>query len=303
MFNTVSGKDYYAKIDSPSYSVGDTKIFSVTRVENGITNTFNKKHKVIDSYHLFDELITNWEITTNRTNDTINQWLDKDGVFQTIGSGESGAIVEVSKVIKKRTGEFFEKGNIIEDKAFFFSRTAEIGGLPFSGYGNGTIMSLFSDVDVIQTPFGLVDCYKTVRQIRLNSTIGNASVGLIKEEAFEYGTVWLSPVHGIVMSNLSTEREVSDGISSIKTKHTDETLLTFSPFAHQGNTIQAFTNDEISLNQWGGWAWMGSLPWIYNASTGHWGYLANEELYVWDASKSKWLFFNKGKQTWNYAQN
>jgi len=48
--------------------------------------------------------------------------------------------------------------------------------------------------------------------------------------------------------------------------------------------------------------WMGSLPWVYNASTENWAYFANQELYVWDASEAKWLFFDQRNKTWDYAQ-
>ena len=66
--------------------------------------------------------------------------------------------------------------------------------------------------------------------------------------------------------------------------------------------IVSFTSNGKLQNNMGGWMWMGSLPWIYNANTGYWGYLGNDELYVWDASESKWLFFSHNNQTWNYVQ-
>ena len=69
--------------------------------------------------------------------------------------------------------------------------------------------------------------------------------------------------------------------------YTEDRIMTLSSVdTSVSKEIVALTNDGKLQNNMNGWMWMGSLPWIYNANTGNWGYLANQELYVWDASET-----------------
>jgi len=295
--------EYYPKFVDPIYSIGDTFVYSVTTEKDGASAQFTQTKKVKDIFSSFGELVTVWGVSRSDSDDNLVEYHDANGAFYSIGS--SPPSFEVSKIFTTDLGEYFQKYEIIESKVFFSAGSERINGQAFSATSNGTIRSIFNGIETVETSFGSVECYKLVRQMRTTTTVGNTEEGLFIKEDFYYGTVWFSEVHGTVKSEITFEKKLSNTTTTlIEDKYKNISILTDSPYSNQTQTIVSYNDDEIFNNYWKGWAWMGSLPWIYNASTGHWGYLAaNNELYLWDASESKWLFFNQSTQTWNYAQN
>ena len=302
LFNTLqAGEIYFHKPDSPVYSIGQNKIFTVVQEKDGVVTTFNETFKVIDQFELSGQTITNWEKTNDSTNTKTFLLDDKYGSFRTIGSSETDELVKVSKIISNNLGNYFVVGNIIEDKSIFFSHTAKIGGLPFSGTGVATIKSILLGKEFVESSLGTIECYKIIRQTSSTETLGNSSYGLVNIENKTSGTVWISNTHGKVKSELNISIEVNDGMSQTTEKSTEISTLIYSPFDNEPLPIKSFEHSELLNNQMKGWMWMGSFPWIYNANTNDWGYLVSKNLYLWDASESKWLFFDQVNQSWNYV--
>ena len=293
--------EYYPKFVQPIYSIGDTFVYSVTTEKDGASAQITQTKKVKDTFSSFGELVTEWEVSTSDSNYKKNEQHDANGIF--FSTGGSSPAIQLTKTFTTDLGEYFLKYNIIESKVFYFAGSEKINGQAFYCNGNGTIRSIFNGIETVETSFGPVECYKLIRQIRTTIILGNTDVGVFVKEEFQYGTVWFSEVHGTVKSEITSEIKLNNTTTTlVEDKFKNISILTYSPYYNKTQSIVSYNADEILKNKWKGWAWMGSLPWIYNANTGHWGYLANEELYVWDASESQWLFFNRSNQSWDYAQ-
>lgn len=305
------GFNYYSKPKSPNYKVGDIVIEDVRESRtSGLTHI--KETSTLTSIENFSgNEVQVWESVKNTTQPTVStevfrQLQDEDGIFlRYIDSTLDYAGLGVYKRLEKDLGSYFAINSTIIDTTTFYSASLGISGDSFSGYGVATVNGTLIGIETISTNMGNIECFKIQLNSVSESDIGNAQYGKLEFEQTGQGTWWVSNSYGIVKSNITYKETLSDDYGNSQVdEYIEEREITFSSVdTSKVEEIVSFTNNGKLQNNMGGWMWMGSLPWIYNASTGNWGYLANQELYVWDASESKWLFFNHGNQTWSYAQN
>ena len=305
------GTSYYSKPKNANFKIGDITIVDVRETRNS-GSTLIKETSTLKSIENFSgNEVQVWESVKNTTQPDVStevfrQLTDKNGIFlRYIDSTLDFAGLGVYKRLEKDLGSYFTMNSTIIDTTTFYSASLGISGESFSGYGVATINGTLLAIETISTNMGNIECFKIQVESVSEADFGNSQYGKIEFEEIGQGIWWHSNSYGIVKSNITYTQTFSDDYgNSEKDEYTEEREMTFSSVNTTNvEEIASFTSNGKLQNNMGGWMWMGSLPWIYNASTGNWGYLANEELYVWDASESQWLYFNRTNQTWNYAQN
>ena len=309
--NITLGTTYYSKPQAADYKVGDIFIEDVTQTRTSGTTNIKETSTLKSVENFSGNEVQVWESVKNTTSPTVStevyrQMQDKDGIFiRYIDSTLDYAGLGLYKRLSKNLGNTFAINSTIIDTTTFSSASLGINGISFSGYGVATVSGTLLGVEIISTNMGNIQCFKIQIDSLSEADLGNSQYGKIAFEETAQGTWWHSNTYGVVKSNLTISRKLSDDSGySEEDYYTEDRIMTLSSVdTSVSKEIVALTNDGKLQNNMNGWMWMGSLPWIYNANTGNWGYLANQELYVWDASETKWLTFNQSTQAWNYAQN
>ena len=300
---------FYSKPQIPKFSVGDTLVESVTQkyesqtIKSTETSVLNKIETFSGNNY------NHWITTTNifeptESTTTTRRFADDMGVFVAMSAdSDDNNGLAVYKTMQNDLGEKFKVGDIILDSTAFFNTTILHEGVTSSGYGLTAIKGTLNGIQNITTNIGEIECYSIDFFTETVIRFGNAQNSRFDYVKSEQGTIWQSNSLGRVKSSVQISEEINDDGYTQSTTYFEDRILISAPDIKTAIAIDKFsTSKELLQNNMGGWMWMGSLPWVYNASTENWAYLANQELYVWDASEAKWLFFDQRNKTWDYAQ-